>query len=186
MTFLKIIVRPIPLSRSCYRYYGLFLCIKQNFISVKNSQIMENQQKAVFVSAKIKEEAKAACSKLIPEKSKENYVREYELFEECRKEECVSGVNEDIVLAYLYNYRKRIAPSSLWTKYSMLKSTCRVYKNIDISKYGKVISYLKSEARTHKSKKANILEREHIQTFLKEACDSQYLMAKAYLNFPLV
>ena len=33
---------------------------------------MENQQEVVFVPYKIREQAEAACRKLIPEKSKEN------------------------------------------------------------------------------------------------------------------
>ena len=69
---------------------------------------------------------------------------------------------------------------SLWKKYSMLKSTLKVYKNVNISVYGKLIAYLKSESRTYKPKKAKILEKHHIEKFLKEAPDNTFLMMKVF------
>jgi hypothetical protein len=66
----------------------------------------------------------------------------------------------------------------MWTKFSMLKATLKVHRNIDISKYSKLIVFLKSKSRTYKPKKAKILESEHIKQFLKEAPDEKYLMVK--------
>jgi hypothetical protein len=65
----------------------------------------------------------------------------------------------------------------MWTKFSMLKATLKVHRNIDISKYSKLIVFLKSKSRTYKPK-AKILESEHIKQFLKEAPDEKYLMVK--------
>ncbi|CAH1366188.1 unnamed protein product, partial [Tenebrio molitor] len=69
----------------------------------------------------------------------------------------------------------------MWTKFSMLKATLKVHRNIDISKYSKLIVFLKSKSRTYKPKKAKILESEHIKQFLKEAPDEKYLMVKVGL-----
>ncbi|KAJ8925264.1 hypothetical protein NQ315_009092 [Exocentrus adspersus] len=79
-----------------------------------------------------------------------------------------------------YNSIKKYAVSSLWSKYSMLKATMKVYKNTDIGKYSKLTAYLKSESRGCKPKKAAILERAHIEEFLTRACDKEYLMIKSH------
>lgn len=83
-----------------------------------------------------------------------------------------------MLLSYFFNVEKRFAASSVWTKYSMLKSTLKVHKGIDISKYGKLTSYLKAESRNYKPRKAKILERNQIEKFLKEAPDEEYLQVK--------
>lgn len=132
----------------------------------------------IYVPKDIEEDARAACCNLLPRKSKQVYDKELDHFEQWKKQRQVIGVSEEIVLAYFHNYKKSLAPSSMWTKYSMLKSTLKIYKNVDISKYGKLISYLKIESRGHKPKKSKVFERNHMERFLNEAPDSQYLMMK--------
>ncbi|XP_031333961.1 uncharacterized protein LOC116163974 [Photinus pyralis] len=142
---------------------------------------MADLQEPLFVPEEVMKQAEAACLSLLPRKSKDNYDKEFRQFEEWREQQGLNGVNEEVMLAYFHNYRRKLAPSSMWTKYSMVKSTLKVYKNVDISKYGKLISYLKNEARTHKPKKAKTLEREHVEKFLTQAPDSKYLMIKVAL-----
>ncbi|KAJ8921706.1 hypothetical protein NQ315_010616 [Exocentrus adspersus] len=79
-------------------------------------------------------------------------------------------INEEVMLSYFLSLKKKYAVSSLWSKYSMLKATIKVYKNTDIGKYSKLTAYLKSESRGYKPKKAAILERAHIEGFLTRAC----------------
>ncbi|KAJ8912503.1 hypothetical protein NQ315_000679 [Exocentrus adspersus] len=88
---------------------------------------------------------------------------------------------EEVLLAYFFNVEKHFAASSMWTKYSMLKSMLKVHKGTDISKYGKLTSYLKVESRKYKTKKAKILERNRIEEFLKKAPDVEYLQVKVAL-----
>ncbi|KAJ8917055.1 hypothetical protein NQ315_012974, partial [Exocentrus adspersus] len=64
---------------------------------------------------------------------------------------------------------------------SMLKSMLKLHKGIDISKYGKLTSYLKVGSRKYKTKKAKILERNQIEEFLKKAPDVEYLQVKVAL-----
>jgi len=40
----------------------------------------------------------------------------------------IKGIDENVVLAYFLHLQKKLAPSSLWTKYSMLRSTIHLYK----------------------------------------------------------
>ncbi|KAJ8913110.1 hypothetical protein NQ315_000567 [Exocentrus adspersus] len=43
------------------------------------------------------------------------------------------AITEEVLLAYFFNVEKLFAASSMWTKYSMLKSMLKVHKGIDIS-----------------------------------------------------
>jgi hypothetical protein len=42
----------------------------------------------------------------------------------------------------------------------------------------KIKAYLKRQSRTYKSKKAKVLEKEHIEEFLLNASNSEHLMTK--------
>jgi hypothetical protein len=90
----------------------------------------------------------------------------------------VMTINEEVLLSYFLNLKKRYAISSMWSKYSMLKAAIKVYKNIDIGKYSKLMAYLKNQSRGYKPKKAEVLERTHVEEFLTRACDKEYLMIK--------
>jgi hypothetical protein len=135
-------------------------------------------EETVFVPLEIQNEAKIYCLNLLPIKSKDVYEKELQNFNAWKQERGVSGIKEDVILAYFLSLQKKCASSSMWTKYSMLKTTLKVHNNLDISKYGKLKAYLKSQSRTYKSKKAKVLEKEHIEEFLLNALNSEHLMTK--------
>lgn len=144
---------------------------------------MEEICESEFIPEQILEEAQKATLDLLPWKSKDAYEKVFADFNNWKEKSGVKGaINEEVLLAYFYNVNKKFAASSLWTKYSMLKTTLKVYRNIDISKYSKLIAFLKSKCRTYKPKKAKILENKHITQFLKEAPDEKYLMMKVTLS----
>ncbi|RZB40420.1 hypothetical protein BDFB_014589 [Asbolus verrucosus] len=87
-------------------------------------------------------------------------------------------INEEVMLSYFLNLKKKYAISSMWSKYSMLKAAIKVYKNIDIGKHSKFTSNLKSQSKGYKPKKAVVLERVQIEEFLTKACDKEYLKIK--------
>lgn len=72
--------------------------------------------------------------------------------------------------------------SSLWSKYSMVKSMLMVNENVDISRYLKVRAFLKKQSVGYESKKAKTLSREEIIKFIKEAPDQSYLLAKVIIQ----
>lgn len=133
------------------------------------------------IPAEIIAEAQEATLNLLPVKSRDAYEKVLAEFNDWREKRGVIAITEDVLLAYFLNIKKKFAASSMWTKYSMLKATLKTHKNIDISRYGKLIAYLKSASKTYKPKKAKILEREHIEQFLKEAPDEEYLMMKVII-----
>ena len=71
---------------------------------------------------KIREEAAIASSKIIPQKSKTVYNKEFKEFVAwCENKNVdVNALEENILLAYFLNVSKRVASSLAWTKYSML------------------------------------------------------------------
>ncbi|KAJ8918180.1 hypothetical protein NQ315_014046 [Exocentrus adspersus] len=133
---------------------------------------MNDNAESFSILAEIKQEAQEATLRLLPAKSKRVYEKEMVEFDNWRKKRGLGegAITEEVLLAYFFNVEKHFATSSMWTKYSMLKSMLKVHKGIDISKYGKLTSYLK--------KAKILLERNQIEEFLKKAPDVEYLQVK--------
>ncbi|KAJ8970127.1 hypothetical protein NQ317_001998 [Molorchus minor] len=68
--------------------------------------------------------------------------------------------------------------STLWQTYLKLKSIIMVNNNVDISRYSKLIAYLKNKSVGYKSMKSRTFAREEIYKFLLQATDDHYLMHK--------
>lgn len=72
----------------------------------------------------------------------------------------------------------------------MLKSCLILYENIDISKYAKLVSYLKRKTANRIPKKSKILEEAHINTFIEQAPDEEFLFMKVctyiVINFIII
>ena len=127
--------------------------------------------------------ATAAANNLLPEKSKDRYENQYTIFKTWCADNEVKNITENVVLAYMSEKSKMLRPSSLWSIYSMLKTTIRIKENITIENFPKVIAFLKKANAGYKPKKSNVLTRENINTFLQNAPNKQYLMIKViYFN----
>jgi hypothetical protein len=61
--------------------------------------------------------------------------------------------------------------STSWSRYSMLKASLVVNNNVDISKYCKLVAFLKRQSVGYKAKKSKIFSREQIFKFLSTAHD---------------
>jgi hypothetical protein len=64
------------------------------------------------------EEAHEATQRLLPEKSKEHYEKEFAEFNKRREQRQV--INEEVMLSYFLNIKKKYTASSMWSKCSML------------------------------------------------------------------
>ncbi|CAH1367773.1 unnamed protein product, partial [Tenebrio molitor] len=58
------------------------------------------------------------------------------------------------------------SPGSLWAEYSMLKGTINLHDGMDISKFNKLIAFLKKKNRGHYPKKSNVFSRQEMNKFL--------------------
>jgi hypothetical protein len=95
---------------------------------------MSQENYNVFVpstSPELKNIADCAVSNLIPEKSKR-----------CNKNN-VQTVSENVVLAYLMEKSKTVKSSTLWSTYSMLKLTLNIRDGIGVTKFLKLVPFLK-------------------------------------------
>ncbi|RZC33183.1 hypothetical protein BDFB_014663, partial [Asbolus verrucosus] len=72
--------------------------------------------------AHIKETAEKVINNLLPEKSADRYLKEYEQFIKWCDENDVTTINEYVLLAYFELKAKNFKSSTLWSIFSMLKS----------------------------------------------------------------
>lgn len=129
--------------------------------------------------------AEEARNSLIPEKSRNRYDSEYNSFNQWREKKAIRKMlNETVVLAYMSELAKIFKPSSLWTKFSMLKKSLLVNDNVDISTFGKVMAFMKNKNINYLPKKSKTLTVEECRKFLAEAPDD-LLLCKTVLVFGL-
>lgn len=120
----------------------------------------------------------AAMNQLVPEKSSKRYDDAYNKFMGWRKEQNTESFVEDVFLAYFEDGATRYAPSTLWCMYSMLKSKLIANHNIDISRYSRLIAFVKIKNVGFQQKQASVFTPEEIKTFLLHAPDSDFLAVK--------
>lgn len=107
-----------------------------------------------FVPESIRQVAKSVSLDLLPRASKQLYTSAYNNFKKWRRDNGCNSFCEDVMLAYFFHLSKKYVPSSLWSVYSMLKSTMKAYNQVDISQYQRLISYLKKQCVGYKPKKS--------------------------------
>ena len=95
----------------------------------------------VLTPPEVVQNAERAVTKLVPKVSKPAYDKAYNTFMEWRKAKEIGSFSEQVILAYLEEKQKVLAPPTLWSMASMLKKTLLAYHNINISEYGKVMPF---------------------------------------------
>jgi len=115
---------------------------------------------------------------LLPSKSKHRYEHVYENFIKWKNLNNVLKISENILLAYFSERSEKFKSSTLWSHYSMLKSTLLIRENIHIEKFTHLTTYLKRQSVNYVPKKSKILTREQITEFVKSAPNEQFLMIK--------
>lgn len=124
--------------------------------------------------------AASTSSDLLPEKSKRLYMNAYNQLKTWCEERKVVKVTENVLLAYFKEKSEGKKVSTLWANYSMLKSTLAIKENIDISKFFKLVAFLKQKNSSYKPKKSKVFTKEEINKFIVEAPDDEYLSKKVY------
>ncbi|KAJ8942277.1 hypothetical protein NQ317_010642 [Molorchus minor] len=125
-------------------------------------------------SEEIVEAANIAISNLLPTKSRSLYDIAYNRFKKWCAVKNVQVYSEECFVGILQS-------STLWAQYSMVKSCLRIYDNIDISKFPKLIAFLKRTGDGYQAKKSKILTKSEIDRFLSSADDKELLMIKVGL-----
>lgn len=122
--------------------------------------------------------AQNASECTLPEKSKNLYMSAYEDFLTWKTNKNAVSFSEKVLLAYFYEMSTKYKPSTLWSKFSMIKSILKIKNNVDVSKYATLAAFLKRKSDGFQSKKSKILTSNDIERFLNEAPDDQYLATK--------
>ncbi|CAH1378762.1 unnamed protein product, partial [Tenebrio molitor] len=73
--------------------------------------------------------------------------------------------------------------ASVWSKYSMLKITISVNKNLDISKFERLKMFIKRKNDGYQAKKSQVFSRDAVVKFLLDAPNEIFLMKKVVANF---
>lgn len=126
----------------------------------------------------IVEAAKNVSLNLLPEKSKTKYENEYILFINWCQSQKIKKYSENVLLTYFGQKAQTLKSSTLWSKYSMLRQTLKIKNDIDISHYAKLIAFLKKKSVGYKAKKSLTLSKDHIENFIRNAPDDEYLCKK--------
>lgn len=126
----------------------------------------------------IQSEASDIITNLLPEKSKETYMKTYDAFNTWKTAKGAKSVSESVLLVYFQHLSSTKKPSSLWCIYSMLKSTISIKHNVEIKNYTKLLSFLKRKSEGHRAKKSKVFTAQNIETFLNEAPDHNFLAVK--------
>lgn len=125
--------------------------------------------------------AQDARNNSMPGKSVNKYNLVYDNFMKWAHENNIQHVSETVLLAYFGNLQKKYKPSTLWSTYSMLKSTLTTYHNIKIYEYAQLVNFLKQNGKRHEKKKAKELTEAQCRQFLQFAPDNVFLPLKVSL-----
>ncbi|KAB0795169.1 hypothetical protein PPYR_12008 [Photinus pyralis] len=129
--------------------------------------------------------ANNATDKLIPEKSKNQYEKSYNIFVNWTMEHQVTSITENVLIAYFRSMGQTKKGSTIWTNYSMLRSMLSIKRNIDISKFTRLIALLKTFSKGYQPKKSRILDFDQITRFVTDAPDQTFLVVKVTTTFSL-
>ena len=106
-----------------------------------------------------------AVTKLIPKGSKSAYDKAYKAFMEWREANGAKSFSERVILGYLEEKQKKVAPPMLWSIASMLKKTLLAYHNVNIGEYGKVTPFLKQNQVGYKQRRQKSLQKSRLTNF---------------------
>lgn len=126
----------------------------------------------------IRNEANSIVDNILPSKSKHFYMKCYEEFMSWKTKKGVKFISESLLLVYFQELSNTKKSSSLWSFYSMLRSTINIKNNIDISKYVKLKAFLKRKSEGHRPKKSKVFTAHNMETFLNNAPDDTFLDKK--------
>lgn len=128
----------------------------------------------------IREAAERAEKDLLPPKSRPRYEKAYKIYKEwCTANNVQKLGSESALIAYFSENAKIKKVSTLWSIYSMLRTTLSIWEKVDISKYAKLLAFLKRQNKGYKPKKSNTLSMENIESFLEQA-PKEFLVHKVF------
>ncbi|KAJ8675207.1 hypothetical protein QAD02_010993 [Eretmocerus hayati] len=129
------------------------------------------------------EEAEGAIRETLPGKSRRIYEKTLSHLLTWMRVKRTNSFSETVLLAYFRSLATTFDPSTLWSKYSMIKKMLLTDKRVDISDYHQLTNFIRRRNFGHQKKKSHVFSAPNIQNFLFNAPDSQYLDKKVCTIF---
>lgn len=115
-------------------------------------------------------------------KSAKIYEKAYCHFMDWTRRNKINTFDEYVFIAYFEYLSKDLKSTTLWTRYSTLKSTVSIKHQVDISKYTKLYALLKRKAEGYEAKKSKAFTTKEMKQFIETAPDNKYLLSKVMNN----
>lgn len=147
----------------------------------ENSIDIDESSEVSCTPPEIGQAAKSVALNLLPEKSRSKYEKQYELFSKWCQSKGTKKISENILLVYFAEKAKVMKSSTLWSIYSMLRSTISAKNDINIKEYKKLLAFLKRQSVGQKPIKSKTLNFDEIKMFLIDASDKTFLLKKVIL-----
>lgn len=128
------------------------------------------------------EEAKLITKNLLPKKSFLKYETAYENFRKWQDGSKTKSFDEDVLLVYFNELSTKFKPSTIWARWSMLRTTLELRHSIYIGDYHKLKTFLKNFSKGYKPKRAKVLTWKDVEKFVNVADDFVYLGMKVGEN----
>ena len=100
----------------------------------------------------------------LPKKSSDRYLLVYNTYKKWRRENqnSLSGNEENNLIVYFTGLKQRLAPPTLWSIWSMLKSTMLTRDDMDIKKFLRLRDLIRQNNKNYRPKKSAVLSWENI------------------------
>ncbi|XP_046615650.1 UTP--glucose-1-phosphate uridylyltransferase isoform X1 [Neodiprion virginianus] len=157
---------------------------KQDF-TCESPEFFDEKQDFTCTSPELLEAADNVRVELLPQQSRELYWSTYNAFIEWKDANRVKTISESVMLTYFGVLANKYKPSTLWTKYSMLRSTIKIKHNIKVKKFTRLLAFLKQKSNGYEAKKSKALTLDNVKKFLSDAPDKTYMVTKVALIFGL-
>lgn len=116
----------------------------------------------------------------LPKKSAERYELVYSTYQKWKEAntKSLSEYEENNLVIYFTELMNKLKPPTLWSIWSMLKTTLQTHENKNIKEYLNLKTLIKNNAKGYKPKKAYTLKWAEVMKFMAEAVDQVYLAIK--------
>ena len=131
------------------------------------------------------EKANMTVDESVPKKLMPRYETTYDTFVKWQIQQGKKSFAEDVLVAYFHDLAKKYKPTTLWSMYSMLKTTILSKQKINIRNYKQLLAFVKKKNTGYQCKKSKVLTTDQVNKFLTEAPDDLYLDLKVNIVFIL-
>ena len=139
---------------------------------------VEDDEVMLCTPPELKELADSAQVDRLPKISRTKYETAYLDFVKFKKIHKTSVSTDNVVLAYFKELSKTHAPSSLWNRFSMLKSFIKIKEKVDLGSFENLAGFLKQTSVGFEPKQSDVLTKDQIRQFISDAPDLQFLATK--------